>query len=137
MAIALTTYLDWRALLLGTRQAEQTRHILETTQRVLSAVKDAETGQRGYLLTGDDSYLEPYNTARATLTSMVGDLSVAAADKPEQASRVTQITFLSREEFAELAETIRIARAAGREAAVRARKNCARPIRRYSSRMRT
>src|SRR3569833_245966 len=42
-----------------------TAHTLQLMQRMdalLSSVKDAETGQRGYLLTGRESYLEPYDT---------------------------------------------------------------------------
>ena len=41
--------------------------ILARAEGILSALKDLETGTRGYLLTGEDSYLEPYNAARAAL----------------------------------------------------------------------
>jgi len=41
----------------------QQRRIADGIEAALSHVKDAETGQRGYLLTGDDSYLQPYTTA--------------------------------------------------------------------------
>ena len=41
----------------------ETEQVLSTTASLLSALKDAETGQRGYLLTGRTDYLEPYNSA--------------------------------------------------------------------------
>ena len=38
----------------------RTHQVLEALDRVLSSLQDAETGQRGYLITGDRRYLEPY-----------------------------------------------------------------------------
>src|SRR5215471_6635681 len=44
----------------GSEQVQITQQLLEGTDTLLSALKDAETGQRGFLLTGEDQYLEPY-----------------------------------------------------------------------------
>ena len=118
LAIAVTTYLDWRAVRQGTRENQQTRRILEATEQVLSAAKDAETGQRGYLLTGNESYLDPYNTAKSQINALLGDLSDATSAKREQAARAAEIEKLMREKFAELAETIRLDRKDGHAAAV-------------------
>src|SRR3982751_4103445 len=49
------------------------RTTVQHLQQYLSSLKDAETGQRGYLLTGDDAYLEPSRSARAQLRTE-GDL---------------------------------------------------------------
>ncbi len=55
----------------STREAQNaglTTHTMEVLQRVdglFSSLKDAETGQRGFLLTSREDYLEPYNVARA------------------------------------------------------------------------
>src|SRR3984957_4977385 len=43
-------------------------------QNVLSSVKDAETGQRGYLLTGDEAYLEPFTSGRTAVDGELGSL---------------------------------------------------------------
>src|SRR6201987_5651125 len=40
-----------------------THEVLEKLEGVLSLAKDVETGQRGYLLTGEDKFLEPYEKA--------------------------------------------------------------------------
>src|ERR1035437_3170162 len=49
------------------RDAEQlvshTLRVLNASGLLLSTMEDAETGQRGYLLTGDDGYLQPYRSA--------------------------------------------------------------------------
>ena len=41
-----------------------THEVLAGLDELLSAMKDAETGERGYVITGESPYLEPYNTAR-------------------------------------------------------------------------
>ena len=58
--------------------AEQRRHnlqVLTEASDLLSALKDAETGQRGFLLTGDAAYLQPYLDVRDTLDQHLDSLS--------------------------------------------------------------
>ena len=118
LAIAATTYVDWQAFWHGTEQTEQTRRLLQATEQVLSLVKDAETGQRGYLLTGDESYLTTRRAANTEMPGALAELSEAAAAEPEQAGRIAQIQMLTRQKLTELAETIRVAKSEGREPAI-------------------
>ena len=118
IAIAATTYVDWRAFRRGTEQTERTRRVLEASEQVLSLVKDAETGQRGYLLRGDESYLAPRRAADSKMPRALTELSAAAAAEPEQAGRISQIRMLTQQKLTELAETIRVARSEGRERAI-------------------
>lgn len=118
LAIAATTYVDWQAFRRGTAQTEQTRRLLQATEQVLSLVKDAETSQRGYLLTGDESYLPPRHAADTKIPGALAELSEAAAAEHEQAGRIAQIQLLTRQKLTELAETIRVARSDGRERAI-------------------
>jgi len=48
--------------------------VLNQAERMLSAVKDAETGERGYLLTGDETFLEPYRAVQDTIGGQVAQL---------------------------------------------------------------
>ena len=48
--------------------------------RLLSLAQDAETGQRGYLLTGDEHYLEPFESASANIHSAIELLLAETAD---------------------------------------------------------
>ncbi len=59
----------------------EVRNELETT---LSLLKDAETGQRGFLVTGAAAYLEPYQAAVASLGQHRERLRVLTADNPKQ-----------------------------------------------------
>ena len=117
-AIAVTTYVDWQALRRGTEQTEQARLILQATEHVLSLVKDAETGQRGYLLTGDESYLTPGRAADKVMPAALAALSEAGTADPEEVGRIAQIRLLTQQKLTELAETIAVARTEGRERAI-------------------
>src|ERR1700753_2972687 len=66
---------------------------VEHTQRVLlelttgeSLIKDAETGQRGFLYTGEDRYLGPYNTALTEVNSHIDKLGALVVDNPQQSA---------------------------------------------------
>jgi PAS domain S-box-containing protein len=59
-AFAVLSYRNTSVLIETLRKVAQTEEVLATLERVISHVKDAETGQRGYLITSDERYLEPY-----------------------------------------------------------------------------
>ena len=48
---------------------EHDRSLIVTSERLLSALKDVETGERGFIITGRDNYLEPYNWGLASVPS--------------------------------------------------------------------
>ena len=50
-------------------------------------MKDAESGERGFLLTGDESYLAPYNSAIAALPRGLKELKDLTSDNPRQQAR--------------------------------------------------
>ncbi|WP_367344620.1 response regulator [Stenotrophomonas bentonitica] len=85
---------------------------------VLSAVQDAETGQRGYLLTGDESYLEPYRTALAVASTRLEAMESALADDPAQGDRLKLLARRVQDKMDELHETIELRRSQGFEAAL-------------------
>ena len=54
-------------LIEANRWVVHTHEVIEGLEDVLSVLKDAETGQRGFVLTGQQRYLEPYNAAASQL----------------------------------------------------------------------
>jgi signal transduction histidine kinase/ActR/RegA family two-component response regulator len=74
--------------------------------RVQLILMDAETGQRGYLLTGEDAYLAPYERATASLEGEVEALALAVAGDPRQAGPLQALKLLIAEKLAELKATI-------------------------------
>jgi len=73
---------------------------------VLSLLQDAETGQRGYLLTGDEAYLQPYEVARSSIASEMADLRKLVADSPGQSGHLAALTKIIDDKFVELASVI-------------------------------
>ena len=85
---------------------------LSQLQLLLTTLQDAETGQRGFLLTGDEGYLEPYNdSTRAALPAIMAATRALVANDTEQLQRLETISQLSTQKLDELQRTIDLRRA--------------------------
>ena len=84
------------------------RSVRTLASTVLGALLDAETGQRGFLLTHADRYLEPYEQARQRLPIDLSSLRALAANEPRGTAILDRLGAVSNEKLAELAETIRL-----------------------------
>ena len=69
----------------------QTHEVITTTHKFLSAMQDAETGQRGYLITGHESYLQPYEAALGQIDALLQRLSSLSAADPLQVERIGRL----------------------------------------------
>lgn len=78
-----------------------------------SAIVDAETGQRGYLITNNVTFLEPYNHARGHAIEMMAKLSLRAEDFPELKPIVKSLKNLIDEKFRIIDSTLQIQLNAG------------------------
>ena len=83
------------------------------------ALVNAETGQRGYIITGIDNYLEPYRTALVTIKTTVDDVQKLTSDNPAQQQRWSSLAPLIDAKMAELQRTIDLRRTQGFEAAAK------------------
>jgi CHASE3 domain sensor protein len=92
--------------------------VIDALDELLSSTQDAETGQRGFLLTGDEKYLEPYNNVASTLPSQIDRIAQLTSDDPTQQARIASLRQLVEAKFAELSETIELRRAHGADAAL-------------------
>ncbi|HEY1697040.1 MAG TPA: response regulator [Polyangiaceae bacterium] len=109
LALAVISTLSFVSISERTESGRRMTATLETTQRLdglLSTLKDAETGQRGYLLTGQDRYLEPYDAAVASLPNELSILRSALGGNPAQAQRLDALEHLVHDKLAELKLTI-------------------------------
>src|SRR5713101_3192165 len=74
--------------------AEWVRHtheVLNGADNTLSSLKDAETGQRGYLITGEESYLEPYQGSRELVDQELKRLRELTSDNPVHQPRLNPL----------------------------------------------
>lgn len=116
--MGFTFYSDWEGLQLAyseTVLADELRHL---TGLLLSTVKDAETGERGFLLTGDARFLEPYNSSLLAIPGLLDQFAVATKQYPEQFSRVQRLTRMTKDKLTELQRTMDIRSTKGAEAAI-------------------
>jgi methyl-accepting chemotaxis protein len=92
-----------------------THAVVEHVGRVLSLLKDAETGQRGFVITGDEAFLEPYTSAASEIGKVTKDLRELTIDNPNQQKRLDEAEPLVAGKLAELKRTIELRRTGGFE----------------------
>ncbi len=86
---------------------------------LISRLTDAETGQRGFLLTDDESYLQPYQAALTSTRTTFDDLKKLTADNQSEQRRLGVISSLIDSKLAELKQTIDLRRTQGFDAALK------------------
>jgi CHASE3 domain sensor protein len=92
--------------------------VASALDKLRSNAQDAETGQRGFLLTGKESYLEPYDAAIASLPSQVDEVAQLTRDEPAQQNRIGPLRAHVVAKLAELRQTIDLRRANEPQAAL-------------------
>jgi CheY-like chemotaxis protein/CHASE3 domain sensor protein len=95
-----------------------THEVLIALDDLLSTTQDAETGQRGYLLTGNDRYLEPYQRAVTDVATRTETVASLTKDNPAQQANQMQLRRHLDAKLAELAETVSLRRTQSAQAAL-------------------
>lgn len=85
-----------------------THEVLEKIEMVLGDLKDAETGQRGFIITGMVVYLEPYNSALKAIRKDISDLQQLTIDNDIQQQQIIKLNALITNKLDELETTINI-----------------------------
>jgi PAS domain S-box-containing protein len=116
---AATSYRNTLKLVENERWVSHTHQVLTEIEATLSTLKDAETGQRGYLLTGEERYLEPYHSALDRINEQVVGLQQLTADNNRQQQRIRNLKIAINSKLAELEKTINLRREQNLEAALR------------------
>ena len=108
-AIILVAILSYRAHLDYVAGGQQVAHSIEVMAQLhglLATMKDAETGQRGFILTGEDRYIAPYMHASAVWEGKIAAVRALLSGNAEQERRLLALEHLCAEKFAELSRTI-------------------------------
>jgi PAS domain S-box-containing protein len=114
---ALVSYRNTREMARSSRGVVRTHEALAQVSGLLSAVQAVETSARGYVLTGDRTYLELYFAARASLRPRLDRLAHLIADNPRQQRLLAELRTRLRARLALLRKAIRLVKAGRREAA--------------------
>jgi methyl-accepting chemotaxis protein len=110
LLVAFVSYRNITGLIENNGLVEHSHQVRIELANLLSELKDAETGQRGYLLTGVDSYLEPYETALPEIKTTFAKVVELTADNPLQKPRLAKLPQLIDAKLAELRQTIELRR---------------------------
>ncbi len=103
---AAASYVSIVNLLRSADNVNHTQEVAGKLEKVLSALKDAETGQRGYLLTGDDRFLEPYNGTYEETTTLLMDVKSLTNEDPIQQADVEKLKTIAQTRLNFLASLI-------------------------------
>ncbi len=121
VAILLMALLSYRSLRETAELRARVTHgidVVDALQTLLATIVDAETGQRGYLITGDDSYLAPYTEAQARLGAALAAVRGVTTGDPRYAAVVGSVSDAAAARLEILERTIELRRTGQQDAAV-------------------
>lgn len=111
-------YRNVAVLRTDSRRMDHSHRVIAALDGLLSTIQDAETGQRGYLLTGKPQYLAPYESAAAAVRPKLDAVAGLISDNPTQMARLDTLRRRTEAKLAELKETIDLRRTGGEAAAL-------------------
>ncbi|MBD1837041.1 PAS domain S-box protein [Coleofasciculus sp. FACHB-64] len=117
VSIGGISYRSITQLVQANNSVDDTFTFINQLDDVFSGIKDAETGQRGYIITGDEAYLQPYYTATAKVNQQVEFLKGLAGNNLNQQQKLGTLESLTASKFSELKRSIELRKNKGFEAA--------------------
>jgi len=111
LIVGLVTLITIDRLSASRSLVRHTLEVMQNAEELAGHLSDAETGQRGFLLTNADRYLEPYNAGRAGVERDTSVLRALTRDNESQRRRLDALSSMIGSKFAELDSTIALQRA--------------------------
>ncbi len=115
--IGVTSYHEVVKLRTNDTLVDHTHQVISSLRRIQSLVTEAETGQRGYLITGDNYYLKPYNDSAKSLDGELATLRSLVSDNPEQQASRQALQRLATTRMAQLHDVLLVREASNLTAA--------------------
>ena len=85
------SFISIKNLIESSKMVKESNETIKNLNNVFSLVKDAETGQRGYLLSGDQAFLTPYDNAKAKISQAITELNSEITPSPVQAQNLERL----------------------------------------------
>jgi methyl-accepting chemotaxis protein len=104
-------------LIENAEMVSHTHEVREKLSALMQSLTDAETGQRGYIISQAESYLEPYYAGSKVTEAYIKDLRDLTRDNPRQQRRLDVVQSLARSRLTSLAEVLRLQKSKGSEPA--------------------
>lgn len=116
--VGMVSFFGTRELIDASDWRDHTYQVMADLDETLSSLTDAETAQRGYLLTGKEPFLAPYQADLGRVTELIQDLRRLVADNPQQGQRLDELEPIIRNHTALTQQAIDARRTNSLEAAV-------------------
>jgi len=92
--VSIVVYTNIKQLLESSHWVEHTHEVIRVAEGVQAAMVDMETGQRGFMVTGEDEYLEPFHAGIKNFNELVAKGQALTSDNPEQGKRWAEVVKL-------------------------------------------
>jgi CHASE3 domain sensor protein/ABC-type transporter Mla subunit MlaD len=119
LIVAAVSYKTTEDLIRNQVMVSHTHQVRTNLALILSDITDAEAGQRGFILTGIDSYLEPYVAAVTSIEATMARVKQLTVDNPNQQRRITALTPLIHTRLERLKDGIDLRRNQGFDPALK------------------
>ena len=116
--VGTISYRGTSEMIESTQWRKHTYEVLADLTGVLMLLEHVETGQRGYAITGEESFLEPYHAAVGKIDPAIRELRKLTGDNPRQQRRLDALEPLIKNRLANAQENIEVRRTKGLEAVV-------------------
>ena len=103
---SIASFMSIHNLLESQDWVNHTNQVITKLGNVLSVLKDGETGQRGFLLSGQAEFLEPYNTANQKANQLMDEVKDMTLDNPVQQQAIEQLRDISNKRLVQLQRLI-------------------------------
>ncbi|SHG92122.1 methyl-accepting chemotaxis protein [Ferrimonas marina] len=108
LSITLAVYTSLNALLTANQWVDHTHKVIGEGRNLQIAMIDMETGMRGYLVAGEEAFLEPYCSGHALFDKTLSALKTTVSDNPPQVARLNDLGLL-KQRWVEQAAEVKIA----------------------------
>ncbi|MBA4312543.1 MAG: hypothetical protein C0417_07925, partial [Chlorobiaceae bacterium] len=116
--IGIISYWNTVSQIEDAKQVSHTHEVLQNLEEVLSDIKDVETGVRGFVITGNEQYLEPYYAQYDSIGIEINELRSLTSDNPNHQRCVDLLEPIVKDKIAFMSDAITIRKTKGFEATV-------------------
>jgi len=117
LAIGFVSYRSSTEFIYSSAEVVHSREVRASLQRILSLIEELETGQRGYIITGESSFLEPYLKATDKIEDRLIHVKSLVTNEPQLEAHINLLISLVKSRIAFAAESIELRRTRGFAAA--------------------
>jgi signal transduction histidine kinase/CheY-like chemotaxis protein/CHASE3 domain sensor protein len=106
LVASFASFLSNRNLIESSQLVNHTNEVIVNAESLISEVKDAETGQRGYILTNDPAFLQPYNASYEQANKILDHLKEMTVDNPVQQKNLAKAKELIDRRYVQLEKVL-------------------------------